>query len=101
MDVSVADVLGGAGEREHAVDALAPAQEQDATPGPPQADAGIDDGVHAGAVDEPEVAQVEDDDASVQARLAQQPVKPCAVAMSSSPVRRTHAASRPSLVHEH
>jgi hypothetical protein len=73
--VGVADVdLGGAaGQREHAVDVWAAAHEDQPAAVLPGAEAGVDDGVHAGAVHEGELAQVEHGEVRQLLRLVQCP----------------------------
>ena len=59
VGVGDVDIGGAAGQREHAVD-LGPAAHEDQPAAVlPGAEAGVDDGVHAGTVHEGELAQVE------------------------------------------
>ena len=59
FDVADLDVGGVAGQREDAVDVRRPAQEHEPAADLPRTHAGIDDGVHAGAVHERELAQID------------------------------------------
>jgi hypothetical protein len=101
VDVAVADVPGVPVSVNTRSAPATPAQEEHALPGLPRADAGIDDGVHARAVDEGEIAQVEAMTRACRRGSRSSRSRRGAVAASSSPVRRPHAPSRPSSVHEH
>jgi hypothetical protein len=82
--VEVADLhrLGSPGESPHAsrtrrgeslIDLFAPAHENQPAAELPSADAGVDDGVHAGVADLLDLAEVEHNQPHVQLRLAQRP----------------------------
>ena len=71
VEVAVLDVGGVAGQREDAVDVRRAAQEHQPAAELPCARAGVDDGVHAGAVHELELAHVEDDEPRLRVGIAQ------------------------------
>ena len=75
VGVADVDVVGAARQREDAVDVGAAAHENQPTAVLPCAEAGVDDGVHAGAVDEGELAQIEHGQVHQLLRLVQRPLE--------------------------
>ena len=70
------ELIRAPAEREHAIDAPGTAQEHQPAGRLSSPAAGVDDRVHAGAVDELELAKIEHDQPRLQLRLAQRLLQP-------------------------
>jgi hypothetical protein len=68
-EVRYLDTVEGPDEGEDAVGVRGPADNDQAPAGPPGIDSGLDDGVHAGTVNEREPSQVQHNLARAQIRL--------------------------------